>query len=74
MSLPSIDKARTAVKCNFAISNVLMLMAGWLGMVMYSVYRKCDPITANQVRTRDQMLPFHVLHVAGMIVYNFTNY
>ena len=42
-------------------------MVGWLGMVMYSVYRHCDPITGGQVRTRDQMLPLHVLHVAGDI-------
>ena len=40
-------------------------MVGWLGMVMYKVYHDCDPITAKQVRTRDQMLPLHVLHVAG---------
>ena len=65
MSLPTIEKAKTAVKFNFLISNTMMLMVGWLGMVMYKVYHDCDPITAKQVRTRDQMLPLHVLHVAG---------
>ena len=65
LSLPTVNQAKTAVKCNFLIANTLMLMVGWLGMVMYSVYKHCDPITAGQVRTRDQMLPLHVLHVAG---------
>ena len=63
--MPTIEKAKTAVKFNFLISNTMMLMVGWLGMVMYKVYHDCDPITAKQVRTRDQMLPLHVLHVAG---------
>ena len=67
LSLPTLEKAQRAVKYNFVISLSLMLMSGWLGMVMYSVYRDCDPITARQVRTRDQMLPLHVLHVAGDI-------
>ena len=49
LSLPTLEKAQTAVKYNFVISNCLMLMAGWLGMVMYSVYRDCDPISAKQV-------------------------
>ena len=42
-------------------------MVGWLGMVLYATYSTCDPITANQVRTRDQVLPLLVLHVAGDI-------
>ena len=51
-----MEKAQTAIKYNFVISNSLMLMAGWLGMVMYSVYRDCDPISAKQVTCdiRDQ--------------------
>ena len=49
LSLPTLEKAQTAIKWNFVISNCLMLMAGWLGMVMYSVYRDCDPISVKQV-------------------------
>jgi len=65
LSLPTLKKAQSAVKFNFIFSVSLTLMVGWLGMVMYAVYHKCDPITSKQVRTRDQMLPLHVLHVAG---------
>ena len=49
LSLPTLEKAQTAIKWNFVISNSLMLMAGWLGLVMYTVYRDCDPISAKQV-------------------------
>ena len=40
---------------------------GWLGMVLYTVYAECDPITAKQVNRKDQVLPLLVLHVAGDI-------
>ena len=36
-------------------------------MVLYAVYAECDPITTKQVRTKDQVLPLLVLHVAGDI-------
>ena len=36
-------------------------------MVLYATYSTCDPITAHQVRTKDQVLPLLVLHVAGDI-------
>ena len=44
-----------------------MVMVGWLGMVLYATYSTCDPITAGQVRTKDQVLPLLVLHLAGDI-------
>ena len=65
LSLPTLQKAQTAVIFNFILCVFLFLMVGWLGMVMYAVYNKCDPMTTKQVRTRDQLLPLHVLHVAG---------
>ena len=42
----------------------IILMVGWMGMVLYAVYAKCDPITTHQVRTKDQVLPLFVLHIA----------
>ena len=55
------------VRYNFILATIMWLMVGWLRMVMYSVYADCDPITAGQVRKKDQILPLHVLHVAGDI-------
>ena len=67
LSLPTITEAKMAVKYNFMMTSLLLVMVGWLGMVLYSTYALCDPITAKQVRTKDQVLPFLVLHIAGDI-------
>ena len=67
LSLPTISQAQRAVKYNFLVTSCLLVMVGWLGMVLYATYSTCDPITASQVRTKDQVLPLLVLHVAGDI-------
>jgi len=67
LSLPTIKDAKKAVRYNFVLTSCLMLMVGWIGMVLYASYATCDPMTANQVRTKDQVLPLLVLHVAGDI-------
>ena len=67
LSLPTIKDAKKAVRLNFFFMIFLILMLGWLGMVLYAVYAECDPITAKQVKTKDQVLPLLVLHMAGDI-------
>ena len=49
LSLASVGEAQRAVCCSFLMSNTLMLLTGWLGLVMYAAYQHCDPITAGQV-------------------------
>ena len=44
-----MGEAQRAVCCSFLMSNTLMLLTGWLGLVMYAAYQHCDPITAGQV-------------------------
>ena len=51
LSLASVGQAQRAVCCSFLMSNTLMLLTGWLGLVMYAAYQHCDPITAGQVNT-----------------------
>lgn len=67
LSLPTIADAKRAVKYNFLLTSCLLVMVGWLGLVLYATYSSCDPITAHQVRTKDQVLPLLVLHVAADI-------
>merc|ERR1711915_714591 len=64
LCLPSIKVAQRAVRLNFFLMSSIILMVGWMGMVLYAVYAKCDPITTHQVRTKDQILPLFVLHIA----------
>ena len=35
--------------------NIDLDQVGWLGMVLYTVYADCDPITAGQVKKKDQV-------------------
>ena len=50
-----------------------VLMAGLIGlcsyggMVMFAFYRDCDPFTAGQVETKDQMFPLFVMQMVGDI-------
>ena len=36
--------------------NIDLDQVGWLGMVLYTVYADCDPITAGQVKKKDQVI------------------
>lgn len=67
LTLPSIKAAQKTCLLTVTIVICLICMVGWLGLVLYAVYADCDPITAKQVRTKDQMMPLLVLHVAGDI-------
>jgi len=67
LSLPTIQEAKKACILTMLIMSFLIIMVGWMGMVLYATYEECDPITVNQVRKMDQLLPFLVLHVAGDI-------
>ena len=51
-----MGQAQRAVCCSFLMSNTLMLLTGWLGLVMYAAYQHCDPITAGQVTTNTAAL------------------
>uniref|UniRef100_A0A4W3HX75 Sodium-coupled monocarboxylate transporter 1-like n=1 Tax=Callorhinchus milii TaxID=7868 RepID=A0A4W3HX75_CALMI len=35
------------------------------GLSMYSIYSQCDPLTANLVRTSDQLTPYLVMDILG---------
>lgn len=35
------------------------------GMVLYSVYKDCDPLTAGYINGQDELLPLYVMNVMG---------
>lgn len=35
------------------------------GMVLYSVYKDCDPLTAGYISGQDQLLPLYVMNFMG---------
>jgi len=67
LSLRTVDEAKKACMLTMITMASLIVMVGWLGMVLYTVYADCDPITAGQIKKKDQVLPLLVLHVAGDI-------
>jgi len=67
LSLRTVGEAKKACLLTMITMASLIIMVGWLGMVLYTVYADCDPITAGQVKKKDQVLPLLVLHVAGDI-------
>lgn len=63
--------------CNFRTTIItmigLVLNKSYIvltGLIMYTKYYDCDPITTKQVRKTDQMIPFFVLdighHIPGL--------
>ncbi|XP_059828780.1 sodium-coupled monocarboxylate transporter 1 isoform X4 [Hypanus sabinus] len=59
--------------CEAKMSLYLNMFGLWLtavcavlsGLVMYSTYYQCDPLTAKQVREPDQLLPYLVMDFLG---------
>ena len=41
----------------------LLLICGYAGLVMHAFYHNCDPLTTQQVTTKDQLFPLFVLQV-----------
>ena len=42
---------------------ISILQVGWLGMVLYTVYADCDPITAGQVKKKDQVIKMRSIKI-----------
>ena len=47
----------------FAFYQISILQVGWLGMVLYTVYADCDPITAGQVKKKDQVIKMRSIKI-----------
>jgi len=37
------------------------------GMVLYSTYKDCDPLTAGYINSQDQLLPLYVMNFMGSL-------
>uniref|UniRef100_A0A182XVS4 Sodium-coupled monocarboxylate transporter 1 n=1 Tax=Anopheles stephensi TaxID=30069 RepID=A0A182XVS4_ANOST len=61
LSLPTLKDARKALK-GFVVGwigvNVIFFM---LGMLVYATYYRCDPLTTQLARAKDQLLPLFVM-------------
>lgn len=60
LSLPTLKAGRNAL-CIFMGGIIsLMLVCSYIGLLIYTTYKDCDPLTTKLARERDQLLPLFV--------------
>ncbi|XP_011310481.1 sodium-coupled monocarboxylate transporter 1 [Fopius arisanus] len=65
MSVKSIGQVRKALWVS-ALSLIVIYTINFLtGMVLFSVYKTCDPLKASQISGMDQLLPLYVMNFMG---------
>lgn len=62
LSLPTLKEAqRSFIWCSL-FTSLISLLSTYLGLVMYSAYRSCDPFLANEIPRRDAAIVHYVAH------------
>ncbi|XP_043468553.1 sodium-coupled monocarboxylate transporter 1 [Leptopilina heterotoma] len=65
LSVESISQVRKALWVS-SLGLILIYTINFLtGMVLYSVYKNCDPLQAGQITGQDQLLPLYVMNFMG---------
>lgn len=67
MAVPNIEVAKKAVWVFAFGLGALKLGAILLGLIIYTKYAACDPVTSKQIKKPDQIVPFFVMQVASKI-------
>lgn len=75
MSLKSPKLANLALGFSILGLVIVFLMNFYTGLMVYTHYSGCDPLTAGQITATDQLLPYYIMHlyehiysVAGIFV------
>uniref|UniRef100_A0A8C6SC65 Solute carrier family 5 member 8, like n=1 Tax=Neogobius melanostomus TaxID=47308 RepID=A0A8C6SC65_9GOBI len=63
ISCRTLGHAKMALYINMVGLWVTVSLAMLSGLTMYSIYKKCDPITNDDVATSDQLLPYLVMDI-----------
>ncbi|KAF7405538.1 sodium-coupled monocarboxylate transporter 1-like [Vespula maculifrons] len=67
LSVSSISQARTALWVSSFGMIVIYTINFLTGMVLYSVYKDCDPLSAHYISGSDQILPLYVMNHLGSL-------
>ncbi|XP_071451436.1 sodium-coupled monocarboxylate transporter 1-like [Hetaerina americana] len=67
VSLPSKEKARSALLLYAFGVIVLVSFLTYLGLAAYALYHDCDPITSQRIENPDQLLPYLVMDTSGRV-------
>ncbi|KAG8232979.1 hypothetical protein J437_LFUL012626 [Ladona fulva] len=67
LSLPTLTKARLAL-LSLAIGSFMFVSLGaYTGLVAYSYYQDCDPVTSKVVKKPDQIIPYFIMEFAHKV-------
>ncbi|KAI5699745.1 hypothetical protein M8J75_007941 [Diaphorina citri] len=65
LSVKSIGQVRTALWVSAVGLILIYCINAYMGAILYSQYKTCDPLTKHIIHGSDQMLPLYVLNVLG---------
>ncbi|TRY90855.1 hypothetical protein DNTS_020879 [Danionella cerebrum] len=65
ISCKSLFHAKLALFINLVSLWAITICSAFCGLCLYSIYKNCDPWTAEQVSTQDQLMPFLALEILG---------
>jgi len=65
MSMPTIKDVRKALFLCFLLVGILDTALYYLGLVIYTRYKDCDPIETGLVKKIDQLVPLFVMDTLG---------
>lgn len=67
LSVENISQVRTALWVSSFGMIIIYTINFLTGMVLYTVYKDCDPLTANYISGSDQILPLYVMNYLGSL-------
>ncbi|XP_046460580.1 sodium-coupled monocarboxylate transporter 1-like isoform X1 [Daphnia pulex] len=65
LAMPSLRSAQISMWINMVFVCGIIFLCGCVGLVMYSRYFDCDPLTSQVINKADQIVPFYVMDVLG---------
>lgn len=65
LSLPNMKEAKRALWLFIIGITLTVSLCAYAGMVVYSMFHKCDPLTTMLAKEKDQLLPLLVMETIG---------
>ncbi|XP_043685143.1 putative sodium-dependent multivitamin transporter [Vespula pensylvanica] len=70
LTVKKLRDSQIAVVLNLIIISILSIMTIFSGLVMYAVYKDCDPVKSEKISSSDKLMPYFVVdkldHIPGL--------
>ncbi|KAF7412574.1 hypothetical protein HZH66_001470 [Vespula vulgaris] len=70
LTVKKLRDSQIAVVLNLIIISILSIMTIFSGLVMYAVYKDCDPVKSEKISSNDKLMPYFVVdkldHIPGL--------